>query len=133
VSYLVGDFLSYPFEPQSFDSILAVAVLHHMDAEIGLARMVQLLRPGGVLGIVGLARSTLLDLPYDLLGALASRMHRGRRPMYEPISPTLWPPPHTFLQMKRIVRERLPGAQYRRHRLWRYSVIWKKPHGPSLA
>jgi 2-polyprenyl-3-methyl-5-hydroxy-6-metoxy-1,4-benzoquinol methylase len=133
VSYLVGDFLTYSFEAESFDAVLSVAVLHHVDAEAGLARMVQLLRPGGVLGIVGLARSTILDLPYTLLGALASRVHRGSRPIYEPISPMRWPPPHTFRQMKRIVQKRLPGAQYRRHLLWRYSVIWRKPHGTGLA
>jgi 2-polyprenyl-3-methyl-5-hydroxy-6-metoxy-1,4-benzoquinol methylase len=127
LTYVVGDFLTYPFDPESFDAVLAVAVLHHVDTVVGLTRMGELLRPGGVLGIVGLARSTLADLPYDLLGAVVSRFHRRRQSWYDPVSPTVWPPPQTFPELRLMVRELLPGAQFQRHVLWRYSVIWRKP------
>ena len=127
VSYVMGDFMSYPFEPESFDAVVSVAVLHHLDAVAGLARMRQLLRPGGVLGIVGLARSGPADLPGNLVAAAASRLLRRGRTWHEPGSPTLWPPPETFTGMKRLVAEELPGARFRRHLLWRYTVIWRKP------
>jgi hypothetical protein len=29
--------------------------------------------------------------------------------------------------MRRLTRDLLPGARYRRHLLWRYSVVWRKP------
>ena len=32
VDYIVGDFLSYPFPPGSFDLVVSVAALHHMNA-----------------------------------------------------------------------------------------------------
>jgi len=56
VEYLLGDFLSYPFEPESFDFIASVATLHHMDATKALTRMRALLSPGGAMAVLGLAR-----------------------------------------------------------------------------
>jgi hypothetical protein len=29
--------------------------------------------------------------------------------------------------MHALARQMLPGARYRRHLLWRYSLIWTKP------
>src|SRR5947209_13960110 len=48
-----GDFLTYPFEPASFDLVAAIASMHHMDLEAGLRRMAELLRPGGIAVVVG--------------------------------------------------------------------------------
>jgi hypothetical protein len=47
-------------EPTSFDLITAVASLHHIGAELALVHLRGLLRPGGVLAVIGLAhrRST---------------------------------------------------------------------------
>src|SRR5262245_11205988 len=39
IEYVVGDFFSCPFAPQSFDAVLSVAMLHHVDAVTGLRRM----------------------------------------------------------------------------------------------
>jgi len=47
IEYLVGDFLTHPLAPASFDAIVSVAALHHMDARRALGRMRQLLRPAG--------------------------------------------------------------------------------------
>lgn len=35
IDYLLGDFLTFPFEPNMFDVIVSVATLHHMDAHGG--------------------------------------------------------------------------------------------------
>lgn len=128
VDYIVGDLLTYPFEPASFDFIASVATLHHMDAATGLARMRDLLRPGGVLAIVGVARSTMpKDLPRDFAGVVVGRVHRALKGEWEHPSPTVWPPPVTFAQMRALAAEVLPGSEYRRHVLFRYSIIWRKP------
>ncbi|MEV7803208.1 class I SAM-dependent methyltransferase [Microbispora sp. NPDC088329] len=128
VDYVLGDFLTHPFEPASFDVVASVATLHHMDAATGLARMRDLLRPGGVLAVVGLARSTIpRDLPRELAGVVAFAVHRAVKGHWEHPSPIVWPPPVTYPQMRALAAEILPGSRYRRHLLWRYSVVWRKP------
>lgn len=128
IEYVLGDFLSYPFEPASFDVIVSVAALHHMDATAALGRMRDLLRAGGTLAIVGLARSEFpADLPFDLAGVVATRFHRLTKTFWEHSSPTVWPAPETFAETRILVARVLPGARYRRHLLWRYSLTWNKP------
>jgi ubiquinone/menaquinone biosynthesis C-methylase UbiE len=55
IDYLLGDFLTFPFKPNSFDAIASIATLHHMDAEAALGRRRDLLCPGGTLAVIGLA------------------------------------------------------------------------------
>jgi 2-polyprenyl-3-methyl-5-hydroxy-6-metoxy-1,4-benzoquinol methylase len=128
IEYIHGNFLDYGFEPESFDFIASVAALHHMDANAGLDRMRQLLRPGGTLAVVGCARSSsAADLPFEIAGILANRVLRAVRTSWEHSAPIVWPPPETYASMRQIGRRNLPGARYRRHLLWRYSLIWTKP------
>jgi SAM-dependent methyltransferase len=128
VEYLHGDFLTHEFEPASFGAIVSVAALHHMDATAALDRMRLLLRPGGTLVVVGLATYRYpADLPAELAGAVAHRWHKATRSYWEQKAPIVWPPPETYAGMRRIARRRLPGVRYRRHLLWRYSLIWTKP------
>jgi SAM-dependent methyltransferase len=129
VEYVTGDFLTYGFPPQSFDVIVSVAALHHMDAAAALSRMRQVLRPGGTLAVLGLARGRLRDLPADAAGVVAHRVLLVGKSQQEVNAPTVWPPPQTYAQMRRIAGEVLPGVRYRRHLLWRYSLLWTKPHG----
>jgi 2-polyprenyl-3-methyl-5-hydroxy-6-metoxy-1,4-benzoquinol methylase len=130
VAYVLGDFFDHPFEPQSFDLVTSVAALHHMDAEAGLTRMACLLRPGGILVVIGLARSLRpADFAYDLAGAVATRVHKhilGKR-YWEHGAPQVWPPPLGYCEMRRLAERLLPGVQYRRHVLWRYSLVWTRP------
>jgi ubiquinone/menaquinone biosynthesis C-methylase UbiE len=129
VEYVQADVLTHPFEPESFDLIASIAALHHMDTPAGLARMRKLLRPGGVLAVVGLPRPRLPhDLPYEIAGIVAHRWHRWRHGGYWAISaPTVWPPPDTFVQVRATAERLLPGVRLRRHALWRYSLLWAKP------
>lgn len=127
VEYVLGDFLTCPFEPESFDLIASVATMHHLDAVAALRRMRTLLRPGGTLAIVGLAEATMADLPYEFAGAVATRVLQRRNGLWQHPSPTRWPPPLTFAEMRRTAAAVLPGVRYRRHVLWRYSLVWTKP------
>jgi SAM-dependent methyltransferase len=128
VGLVRGDFLTHPFTPASFDMITSVAVLHHMDARAALDRMSQLLAPGGKLVIIGLARSRLpADVPWEAAAVLAHRRYKLIKTYWEQPSPVVWPPPHTYTEMHALARQALPGARYRRHLLWRYSLIWTKP------
>lgn len=142
IDYLLGDFLATSFQPGSLDLVTSVASLHHMDAEAALRRMSDLLRPGGVLAVVGLARSiSLADAGFIVPAVIGTRLHRAagarkRRgaagrpaPAYQ--SPVSWPPPLTYRDMRRLAARVLAGARYRHHLYWRYSLVWTKPRLPG--
>lgn len=128
IGLIRGNFCTHPFAPATFSMITSVAALHHMDARAALNRMSQLLAPGGRLAIVGLARSRLpADLPWEVAAVIAHRACKLTRVYWEQPSPVVWPPPHTYAEMHALARQMLPGVRYRRHLLWRYSLIWTKP------
>lgn len=128
IEYLLGDFLSWPFAPASFDMVTAIASLHHLDEGAALRKMVQLLRPGGVLGVVGMAKTrSLRDLAFDVAGAGVLRVHRHRRGCWETPAPKVWPPPHSYGQLRRLTGSALPGREFRRGVMFRYLLTWSKP------
>jgi 2-polyprenyl-3-methyl-5-hydroxy-6-metoxy-1,4-benzoquinol methylase len=128
VEYVLGDFRETGLKPESFDFISCVATLHHMDAVAALRRMAALLRPGGALAVVGLARiGSAADLPAEAAGVVVHRFELLRHEFAEATAPVLWPPPVTYGEMRRIAREELPGARFRRRALWRYTLTWQKP------
>ncbi|MGW4536087.1 class I SAM-dependent methyltransferase [Nocardia sp. NPDC004340] len=128
ITYLEADFLAHPFPPESFDGIVSVAALHHIDTVEALTRMRTLLRPGGTLAVIGMARSTFpADLPWEAAALLTSVKDRLNRVQWAHPSPVVWPPPQTYPETRRTAAELLPGVRYRRHVLWRFSLIWTKP------
>ena len=133
VGFVRGDFITHPFRPGSFGLISCVAALHHMDAAAALARMSQLLAPGGTLVVVGLARPRRSDLPLDVVAVIANIGHRLAKSYWEHSSPTVWPPPHSYSEIRVLAGQMLPGVRYRRHLLWRYSLVWVKPTSAYMA
>jgi ubiquinone/menaquinone biosynthesis C-methylase UbiE len=125
IEYLQGDFLAQSFVPESFDLIASVATLHHMDIDTALARMRDVLRPGGVLVVVGVARRSVAGIPYDAVGFFAHRVLKLRLGYWQHPSP-IADPTHTYRQLRKVIGVAVPGAQFRRHVLFRYSVIWRK-------
>ena len=97
-----------------------------MDAAQALTRFAQLVRPGGVVIVVGLARADWWDIPLDAI-ALVSRIGLSFvRDYWEHSAPQCWPPPLTYREMKALGPRLLPGVRYRRHLLGRYSLLWHK-------
>lgn len=128
VEYLCADVLAHPFQPGSFDAVVSVATLHHLGTEAGLRRLADLVRPGGVLGIVGLAASELpRDLGWEIGAAIGTRLWKLRRTYWEHSAPKVWSMPDSHRVLRRIAERVLPGVRYRRHLLWRYSLLWTKP------
>ena len=127
VEWLQGDVRDGRLDAGSFDAVVSVAALHHMDAGLGLARFAELVRPSGVVAVVGLAANSWWDLPYALLGHGARLVISCGRGHWEHSAPMAWPPPATYREMKRISSRVLPGVRYRRHVLGRYSLVWRKP------
>lgn len=102
IQYLECDALAYDFEPSSFDLITAVASLHHMQAERALVSLRSLLRPGGVLAVIGLARSSPSDWLLDIAAIVPNRLRRLRLQYWQHPSPVVWPPPESYASMRRI-------------------------------
>lgn len=129
INWVHGDVLTHPFEPASFDAVVSVATLHHLpDLAEGLTRLADLTAPGGVLAIVGLARSTRpVDFVYDLVGLVENRKYTRRHGLWAHSAPIVWPPPHTYTEVRRTASTVLPGVKWTRLALWRYALVWKKP------
>src|SRR5262249_23402112 len=56
ITLIQGDVMTHPFPANSFDLITVGAKLHHLELRPALIRFRNLLRPGGVLAIIGLFR-----------------------------------------------------------------------------
>ena len=95
---------------------------------VGLVvRFADLVRPGGVVAVIGLAACNWWDLPYAVI-ALGARTALGLvRGHWAHSAPMVWPPPETYGEMQRIASRLLPGVRYQRHLLGRYSLVWTKP------
>ncbi|RKN41872.1 class I SAM-dependent methyltransferase [Streptomyces hoynatensis] len=128
LSFVEGDFLTAELPAGGFDFICSVAAVHHMDFEAAVTRMRELLRPGGRLVIVALARNAgfgewvfwALATP---LVWLVKAVRRARPPAGMPgAAPTM-----SHAQAREAAQRLLPGVRYRRHLLRRYSLTWENP------
>lgn len=125
IDYLHADLESIDLPDGAFDVVSAVAVLHHVDRCAGLAKLAALLRPGGVLLVVGLARSrSIPDFARDAVDSVAIRRHTFAKDVWETPAPKLWPPPLTYADTRTASRSVLPVAQFRRVRYFRYGLTW---------
>lgn len=131
VAWVLGDIMNYPFPPDSFDVVSSVATLHHLpDLGRALERLAELTAPGGVLAVVGLARSsTPRDAMYDAAGIAVHHWNARRLGLWQHSAPTVWPPPHTYEDVRRCASRALPGVTWTRLALWRYLLVWHKPLG----
>ncbi len=127
--FVCGDVFTHPFDPASFDLVAASAMLHHVDARKGLRRMRQLVRPGGVIAVVGFAQPDgMRDRALALAGAAVKRAGQVRRRYWEHNAPIAWPPPLTTGQMQELGCDELPGATFRHLMSNRFSLVWTAPH-----
>ena len=126
IAFIKGDVLAEPLAEDSFDFIAAVATLHHLPLRIGLVRLRNLLRSGGVLAVVGLYRaSTPMD--YVLAAATlpfsrAIRLFRGE----EKVGAPLRDPTETLAEIRRECDAVMPGGVFRRRLFFRYTFVWRK-------
>ena len=127
VAFVDGDFMSYPFPAASFDFACANTALHHMDFHAALAKMASILRPGGRLAVVGLAdHGSPADWIVDTVGIPVNIYYKITRSEGSAGAPVT-DPGMTWAEVRESARRTLPGVRYRRHLLWRYSLIWDKP------
>jgi ubiquinone/menaquinone biosynthesis C-methylase UbiE len=126
-TFLEADFMACPLTDASFEFACANTALHHMDFAAALAKMERILRPGGRLAVIGLARDgSAADLAISAAGVPANWCYKIVRGDGHPGAPVA-EPDMTWAQVRATARRLLPGVRYRRHLLWRYSLRWDKP------
>jgi 2-polyprenyl-3-methyl-5-hydroxy-6-metoxy-1,4-benzoquinol methylase len=127
ITFVEDDVMTHRFAPGNFDFIAAVATLHHLPLRPALARFRDLLKPSGVLAIIGLYRGeTLVDLAQAAAAFPASWMLRCMRGCSDVGAPVK-NPAETLREIRIACNDLLPGAAIRRHLLFRYSLVWRKP------
>jgi SAM-dependent methyltransferase len=129
ITFIEADFLSHDFQKASFDFVCANTSLHHMDFTAALTRVAKVLRPGGRLAVIGLAADkSLADLLAAAPAVPVNLIYRGIYGWGESGAPIL-DPEMSWRQVRVEATRLLPGVRYRRHLLWRYSLLWRKPRG----
>lgn len=127
ITFVEGDFLTAELPAASYDFICSVATIHHMDFEAALTRMRELLRPGGTLVMVGLAReATLAEWAVTIAAAPVVRITKVLRRARGPEGMPAADPQMSYGEVRATALRLLPGARYRRHLLRRYSLTWQK-------
>ena len=127
ITYLHGDVMTHPFSPGSFDFVAVVAALHHLPLKPALVHFRDLLEPGGVLAVIGLYRTQQLrDYAFAAAAFPVSWTLRCLHGQAEVGAP-LQDPKETFREIRAAGEEVLPGAEFKRRLLFRYSLIWRKP------
>ena len=109
----------------TYDCIVTISTLHHVDLADALPAIARSLRPGGRLLALDVMHrhNPLLDAVAFALGfrftswklRQAFRRH-GRNETYLTIG-----------EARRVARRELPGAKVDAHLIWRYSIVWDKP------
>jgi SAM-dependent methyltransferase len=130
ISYQHADFLEADLPKNSYDAIVSIATLHHMDLEAALNKTKVLLRPSGKLLVLGLYReATVVDYMYSFvsipLNLVYSIWHRESTALPGKVAPTR-PAQLSLKQIKTVSNNVIPGFRLQRHLFWRYSLIWQK-------
>ena len=127
VRCIEADFLSWQAE-ERYDAVSMLAVLHHLPFRAALIKSAALLRPGGVLLVLGLDRSPSTS-HYLLTGAVATLISGWYRTIHRaaPVGAPIAEPNMTLREIKDECASLLPRSVIRRHALLRYTLVWTKP------
>lgn len=122
---LLADF---DHEERTFDFIVCIASIHHMDMETSLNKMKSLLKNGGKIVILGLYReSSMVDLLISLCAIIPNILmnkrskHKSGYQFDIKTAPALL----TIKEIKKVLTRSLGSFTFKRHLFWRYSVVYE--------
>lgn len=111
LAFIEGDFLTAELPGASYDFICSVTAIHHTDFEAALVRMRELLRPGGTLVVVGLAReASVTDWAALVAAAPIVRITKVLRRATGPQGMPVADPQMSYGQVRAAARCALPPA-----------------------
>jgi SAM-dependent methyltransferase len=136
IEFQVADATRWVFPVGAFHCVASIATLHHLPIEETLLNMRGALRFGGTLAIldlyepagVGDTLTGMVAIPVSLVLRL-SKTGRLREPRQVRAAWAAHGRNDTYPTLARVhqICERvLPGAEVRKHLLWRYSIVWRK-------
>ncbi|HUX77203.1 MAG TPA: class I SAM-dependent methyltransferase [Anaerolineae bacterium] len=140
IEFQIADATAWAYPTERFDCVASIATLHHLPAEDTLSKMREAMKPDGTLIILDLFQgqglsdvlTSLLAVPVHA-GLKLIRTGRLREPRQvreawaEHGRHDSYP---TLSQVRQICAAVLPGAEVRKHLLWRYSITWRKAARP---
>lgn len=123
--FVLADAQQLPYPAESFDAVVCVDVLHHTNARLALAEMRRVLRPGGRIVVLGLARLSWrpADLAAELRDVLVNAWWRMRTHRFDPDVLTA-KPDLSWAATRTLVERALPGAAFHRVPMWRWLAVW---------
>lgn len=144
LEFQLADINEADFPDEHFDCIASIATLHHMPLRAVLLKLKQALKPGGTLIVLDLFepqrgllspagwRDACLNLAATGASVSLRLVHNGRlRPPREVRAAWEEHGTHdsypTMTEVGALCADLFPGARLKRHLLWRYSIVWKKP------
>ena len=139
IEYLLGDVMRLPLTSVGYDCVVSIATLHHLPLAPALQKMKDALRPGGLLVIhdliadAGVADRVVsaLAYPFSVLRLFwkTGRLRAPREVREAWAEHGRGESYLTLAGVREVCEKYLPGARVRRHLLWRYTVVWRKPAG----
>ncbi len=136
IDFQIAEVMSYDLPPAHFDCIASIATLHHLPLQEILFKMKAALEPGGVLLVLDLFEpegvvDALLNPLAVSVSVILRLIHHGRLlPSREARAAWAAHEAHdsypTMKAVRALCAEVLPGAEIRKHLLWRYSIVWQK-------
>jgi 2-polyprenyl-3-methyl-5-hydroxy-6-metoxy-1,4-benzoquinol methylase len=141
IEFVCGDFSVLLLDSKLYDCVVSVATLHHVPAAATLARMVNMVKPGGVLLIHDVrspsgTRDWLLPalaaaLNGDAVWWVRHRLRESRDLRDAWRDHGLGERYLTMAEVRALCSTTLPGARSYWHPLWRYTIVWTKIEAPA--
>lgn len=135
LEFQLEDAMTWDFPRSRFDFICSIATLHHLQQRELFVKIKEALKPNGILVVLDLVQSnSLVERMLDVFGLGVSGglrlLHNGRlKPPAEVRAAWEQHGKHdhysTINEMQALAEEILPGANVRRHLLWRYSLVFR--------
>lgn len=143
IEFVVADVNTWDFPTEKFDCVVSITTLHHMPLEPVLLKMINTLKPGGILLIgdfydrAGVEK--YVNAFYTKISRLRRKFRRSRQRKNRRVSRGGFghDPNEEYLQIKdvrKICLSLLPGAELMKHTSYHsrfYSIVWKKPERVS--
>ena len=131
ITYQQADFLQADLSENFYDVIVAIASIHHMDLELTLIKMKELLKPSGKLLILGLYKEeNIIDYLYSTVSVpinlMCLKWHQLSNKVSAGVSAPTLPAKLSLREIKSVANNLIPGFRLQRHLFWRYSLIWQK-------